>query len=325
MSSLPDGTASGLQTGTLTAGVLPPEIDFDRDRDASPTRLNRAMAWLYGQLIVAQSIAKTYEGAVEEVRALGITRMDEVLTPNLQLAIEIAQQLVAIRDQWQDDTIVLANHYTRAESDGLFAAKGHGHAIGNIAGLADALAALAADLATKAPKSGAALTDNPTAPTQQPGNNSTRIANTAFVTKAIADLIAGALGGDDDFAGTMAAALGGKAPKASPQFTSDIRISGRIRIPDLPAASAVLDCAQQNEFFAQIAGAVSLTMQNVPAGVFEWELEMLCVSGSVSYPASWKWNKGLMPSFGAGKTFLIVGRTVDGGVTHRVGFSEYTG
>lgn len=71
----------------------------------------------------------------------------------------------------------------------------------------------------------AALTGNPTAPTQAVGNNSTRIATTAFVQAAVAALVnsspaaldtlnelAAALGNDPNFATTITNALAGKQP-----------------------------------------------------------------------------------------------------------------
>lgn len=51
-----------------------------------------------------------------------------------------------------------------------------------------AAAALATLVGTKAPLASPALTGNPTAPTQAPGNNSTRLATTAFVAAALAAL-----------------------------------------------------------------------------------------------------------------------------------------
>lgn len=71
----------------------------------------------------------------------------------------------------------------------------------------------------------AALTGNPTAPTQAPGNSSTRIATTSFVQAALAALVnsspaaldtlnelATALGNDPNFATTVTNALAGKQP-----------------------------------------------------------------------------------------------------------------
>lgn len=92
----------------------------------------------------------------------------------------------------------------------------------NLQGIANAATALA-NLGG-APLASPALTGTPTAPTQTVGNNTTRIATTAFVQAAVAALIdsspgalntlnelAAALGDDANFASTMTTALAGKA------------------------------------------------------------------------------------------------------------------
>jgi hypothetical protein len=79
---------------------------------------------------------------------------------------------------------------------------------------------------------GLALGGNPTAATQTAGNNSTRIATTAYTDAAITALIGGApstldtlneiaaaVSDDPDYVGTVNAAIALKAPKASPTFT----------------------------------------------------------------------------------------------------------
>lgn len=79
-----------------------------------------------------------------------------------------------------------------------------------------------------------AFTGDPTAPTQVPGNNTTRLATTEFVATAIANLIAtspaaldtlnelaAALGNDPNFATTVTNALAAKAPLASPALTGN--------------------------------------------------------------------------------------------------------
>lgn len=79
------------------------------------------------------------------------------------------------------------------------------------------------------------LTGNPTAPTQSPGNNSTRIATTAYADAAVAALVdsapgalntlnelAAALGDDENFATTLTNSLSGKAPLNSPTFTGTV-------------------------------------------------------------------------------------------------------
>lgn len=91
-----------------------------------------------------------------------------------------------------------------------------------------------ASLALKAPLDSPAFTNNPTAPTQAAGNNSTRLANTAFVQAAIAALIASApgaldtlnelaaaLGNDPNFAATVTNLLAAKAPLDSPVLSGN--------------------------------------------------------------------------------------------------------
>ncbi len=83
-------------------------------------------------------------------------------------------------------------------------------------------------LGAKAALESPAFTGTPTAPTQTGGNNTTRIATTAFVQSAIQTVIgaapdalntlvelADALGDDPDFAGTITTGLAGKLAKAS--------------------------------------------------------------------------------------------------------------
>ena len=80
-------------------------------------------------------------------------------------------------------------------------------------------------LAGKAPLASPSFTGTPTAPTQAAGNNSTRLATTAFVSAALSALVdaapgtldtlnelAAALGDDPNFAATVTTALAGKVP-----------------------------------------------------------------------------------------------------------------
>jgi hypothetical protein len=93
----------------------------------------------------------------------------------------------------------------------------------HLGGLSSALA-----LATYAPLVSPALTGTPTAPTAAANTNTTQLANTAFVTTAIANLVASspsaldtlnelaaALGNDANFASTMTTALAARALKAT--------------------------------------------------------------------------------------------------------------
>jgi hypothetical protein len=95
-----------------------------------------------------------------------------------------------------------------------------------------------AALDLKAPLASPALTGTPTAPTATAGTNTTQVATTAFVTGAVADLVASApsalntlnelaaaLGNDANYATTITNALAAKAPIASPTFTGTVTVA----------------------------------------------------------------------------------------------------
>lgn len=99
--------------------------------------------------------------------------------------------------------------------------------------LTSALDALTTALEDKAPKDSPVLTGTPTAPTAEPGSNTTQIATTAFVRAAVAALVdsapealdtlnelAAALGDDPNFATTVTNALAGKEPAIDAGTTS---------------------------------------------------------------------------------------------------------
>jgi len=99
----------------------------------------------------------------------------------------------------------------------------------------------------KAPLDSPALSGVPTAPTAAPGTTTTQIATTAYVHYEINDLLNGApaaldtlnelaaaINDDANFAGTVTAALGLKAPLASPTFT------GTVILPNLTVTNAMI-------------------------------------------------------------------------------------
>lgn len=102
--------------------------------------------------------------------------------------------------------IATTAHVKLAIANSGLASTGHKHVIADVTDLQDALDAkspvghkhvmaditdLAAAMALLAPKASPALTGTPTAPTQAVGNNSTRIATTAFVTTAVQNATSG--------------------------------------------------------------------------------------------------------------------------------------
>jgi hypothetical protein len=95
--------------------------------------------------------------------------------------------------------------------------------------------AIQTQLTAKAPLASPALTGTPTAPTATAGTNTTQIATTAFVSGAVADLVASApsalntlnelataLGNDANFSTTVTNSLAAKAPLAGPTFTGTV-------------------------------------------------------------------------------------------------------
>ena len=137
---------------------------------------------------------------------------------------------------------------TQSALDGKAAAV-HGHAIADVTSLQTSLDA-------KAPLASPALTGTPTAPTQAQGNNSTRLATTAYVdtlgaTKAasshvhaIADVT------------SLQASLDAKAPLASPALTGT---------PTAPSAAGYTD-STQIATTAQVFDTVTTVPENAQVG-----------------------------------------------------------
>ncbi len=97
--------------------------------------------------------------------------------------------------------------------------------------------AAVSSLALKAPLASPPLTGVPTAPTAAAGTNTTQIATTAFVSTAVADLVASspaalntlnelaaALGNDANYAASTATSIGLKANTASPTLTGNVGV-----------------------------------------------------------------------------------------------------
>jgi len=132
-----------------------------------------------------------------EINAIAATTIDELNDiANVTITSVTDNEVLA----WDSSSSSWINQ-TPAEA-GLATAT-HGHTISDTTGLQGALDA-------KSPLVSPAFTGNPTSPTQAPGNNTTRIASTAFVTAAVAALIDGAPGAIDTL-NELAAAIGDDA------------------------------------------------------------------------------------------------------------------
>ena len=124
--------------------ALPSEIDFSADPDASPDRMNRAMKYLLGQVRVAQAQVKSYQAVIDELRALGLERVADALTPVFQQAQATGDAIQAIYDNLASNG-ALDDYYTREQADALLADKADAAATTEaLASKADAAATTAA-------------------------------------------------------------------------------------------------------------------------------------------------------------------------------------
>jgi hypothetical protein len=179
---------------------------------------------------------------------------------------------------------------------------GHSHVESDVTGLVSDLAAINSSLALKAPSASPALTGNPTAPTQSPGNNSTRIATTAYADAAVAALVnsspaaldtlaelATALGNDANFAATVTTALGTKQATSEKDQNSGyagltaggLLKSAQFPTPTTSAFGGVKDLAAvATKFLTSIVNGIPIAAQ--PAATD--------VSGLAAIATSGKWS-----------------------------------
>ncbi|MEZ5688693.1 MAG: hypothetical protein R3E21_07935 [Caenibius sp.] len=131
---------------------LPPELDFlsPEGRIASPARMDRMAQHLAARLRALEATRDAYNQAIQQLQDIGLQRLNEVLLPLFEEAQSVGDQLAAIFAQWSDAELILADYYSRTETDAAFAAIDHGHALDDIAGLVDELAAKADAAATAA-------------------------------------------------------------------------------------------------------------------------------------------------------------------------------
>lgn len=91
-------------------------------------------------------------------------------------------------------------------------------------------------------------------------------------------------------------------------------------------AGTAINCAANNAFSKSVSGNVTFTITNVPASrSFGISLLMTYTSGTVTWPASIKWQDDTAPALTAGKTYIVVLHTIDGGTTWRGGVREFAG
>ena len=80
--------------------ALPREVDFAADPDASPERMNVAMAYLVALCRAANAQRVEYEAALEQIRGVGLARLADALTPVLTAAQTQGDAIAGVYAQW---------------------------------------------------------------------------------------------------------------------------------------------------------------------------------------------------------------------------------
>ncbi|ELG6003362.1 phage tail protein [Salmonella enterica] len=204
-----------------------------------------------GDLIAIANCAETYKPLLQEGSGrMQVIRVILIVSSTQAVTLKIDPSVVLATRQYVDDQIIQVKAFVDQQ--------------------------LAAHIAAAdphkqyAPKASPALTGTPTAPTATAGNNSTQLANTAFVQAALVAVIGGApttldtlkeiataINNDPNFSATINNALALKAPLASPAMTGT---------PTAPTAAQTVNNTQiaTTEF---VKSAIAALVASSPAAL----------------------------------------------------------
>lgn len=204
-----------------------------------------------GDMIAVANCAETYKPQLQEGSGrVQVVRMILIVSSTAAVTLKIDPSVVLATRQYVDDQIIQVKAFVDQQ--------------------------LAAHIAAAdphkqyAPKASPALTGTPTAPTATAGNNSTQLANTAFVQAALVAVIGGApatldtlkeiataINNDPNFSATINNALALKAPLASPAMTGT---------PTAPTAAQTVNNTQiaTTEF---VKSAIAALVASSPAAL----------------------------------------------------------
>ncbi|HFJ0181326.1 TPA: phage tail protein [Escherichia coli] len=204
-----------------------------------------------GDMIAVANCAETYKPQLQEGSGrVQVVRMILIVSSTAAVTLKIDPSVVLATRQYVDDQIIQVKAFVDQQ--------------------------LAAHIAAAdphkqyAPKASPALTGTPTAPTAKAGNNSTQLANTAFVQAALVAVIGGApatldtlkeiataINNDPNFSATINNALALKAPLASPAMTGT---------PTAPTAAQTVNNTQiaTTEF---VKSAIAALVASSPAAL----------------------------------------------------------
>lgn len=84
---------------------LPPELDFSTQhgRSATPERMNEAMDYLLGLIKTVQAVVPDFQSAIDQMKAVGLDRVDEFLTPLLATAQTTVDAITALQASMDSD------------------------------------------------------------------------------------------------------------------------------------------------------------------------------------------------------------------------------
>ncbi|HEF0015302.1 TPA: phage tail protein [Citrobacter freundii] len=204
-----------------------------------------------GDMIAIANCAETYKPLLQEGSGrVQVIRVILIVSSTQAVTLKIDPSVVLATRQYVDDQIIQVKAFVDQQ--------------------------LAAHIAAAdphkqyAPKASPALTGTPTAPTATAGNNSTQLANTAFVQAALVAVIGGApttldtlkeiataINNDPNFSATINNALALKAPLASPAMTGT---------PTAPTAAQTVNNTQiaTTEF---VKSAIAALVASSPAAL----------------------------------------------------------
>lgn len=83
---------------------LPTEVDFTANPAATPARMDLAMTYLIARIKAIEALAPDYQSAIDQLNAIGLTRITEVLSPLFTNAQDLVDSIQAIHDTIQEDS-----------------------------------------------------------------------------------------------------------------------------------------------------------------------------------------------------------------------------
>jgi hypothetical protein len=88
--------------------TLPTELDFTLNPAATPERMDAAMTYIVARIRALEAIQPEFQSVINQLRAVGLERLAEALTPIFTDAQEIIAVLEQARDEYEEDAFKAA-------------------------------------------------------------------------------------------------------------------------------------------------------------------------------------------------------------------------